>query len=166
MALRKKGQIKTRKTKHIKRRAFQLSVKFFVLGFYPTKSLFNNLAPKARTKTTLTKRGFSTPKKQNQQTVTKHGHETAIFGQNAQNQKFQLSFFFFCFSFLWTTKGHTKHCWNPYFYSVLAKSKKILLPKQTKTGKFEKKQFWDRTQNYNWVCKNRWKHRLKRTWPR
>ena len=67
-------------------------------------------------------------------------HETAIFGQKTQIQKFQLSFVFLPF-FLFQ-KQKTKICWNPYFYSVLANLKKDNFPKiKLKTQKFEKPKF-------------------------
>ena len=86
---------KVKNTKIPKKRAFQLSVKIFFLFDRVSKNcLFDTLAQKTRTQKDYKNRGFSL-------FFWKEvmRHETAIFGQKNQIQKFQLSFFVLPFFF-------------------------------------------------------------------
>ena len=140
---------------------------FFFFGWVSKISLFWQLGPKrAHTKNTIkiVVSGLFFWK-----AVVRH--ETAIFGP--KKAKFiNSSYHFFClFSSLSTTQN-TKHCWNPYFYSVLANLKKenfqnLNLKHWKLKNPIFAPFFWKRvflencqkigdkkkTQKDNWVCK-------------
>ena len=126
-----KKKKKTKKQKNKKKRsqknskntqtlAFQLSVKFFHFSCWLFQiSLFWHLGPKSAHPKNTIKLGVSGPFFWKADVR----HETAVLGP--KKPKFiNSSYHFFClFSSLSPTKN-PKHCWNPYFYSVLANLKK------------------------------------------
>ena len=120
---RNKKKKKTRKTKtNTQKLAFQLSIKIFFFGRV-SKISFLQLGPKSAHPRNTIKIGISA----NFFCTKKHmRNETAICGPKKQNPEIPIIMFLGLFSSLSTTKN-TKHCWDPYFYSVLAslKNKRI-----------------------------------------
>ena len=117
----KKKQRQSKKHKNTKKRAFQLSVKIFFFGGVSKYCLFRQLGPENAHPQNTIKIGVSAYFFLKSY-ASRNGH---FWTKKTQIQKFQLSFFFFCFFSLSTTKN-TKISWNPYFYCVLTNPKKSI----------------------------------------
>ena len=111
----------------------KFSVFFMLSKQYLLTTVPKNFAPPKHEK----KRGFSKPKKPKQLTVTKR----PFLEQKRPKSEIPAIICFVLFFSL--NNKNTKHCWHPYFYSVLTESKKeaIFQKLNLKQGDLEKKTF-------------------------
>ena len=170
---KKKQAKKQEKTQNTKKRAFQLSMKFFVFWWVSNIS-FLTTWPRKRAPPKHYK-NWGGGGSANFFLKKQMRHETAIFGPKKQIHKFQLSFFCL-FLLFWTTKTQ-QIAETPNFYSVLAniekrfqtlnlKQRNLNWKKNQFLHPFSKSLFLEncqkirhniKTQNGKWVCKNRLK---------
>ena len=135
---KQKTDKKRKQTQKYQKRAFQLSVIFSFLVGVQNFPFWTTWHKTRAPQNTIKNRGFREHILKNSY-ASRNGH---FWTQKTQIQKFQLSFvlsFFFSFN----RKKNTTMPWNPYFYSVLAKSKRdlFLSTNHLKTQKLEKPNF-------------------------
>ena len=116
----KKRKKKQEKPKNTKKWAFQLSVKiFFFFGWVSKISLYWQLGPKSAHPKNTIKIGVSGPLFLENRCASRNGHFWT------KKPKFiNSSYHFFLPVFFSFNNRKHKNCWNPHFYSVLAKQKK------------------------------------------
>ena len=130
---KKNNERKTRKTTKYQKWAFQLSGKIFCFYFGGSKmSLFWQLGQKsAHPKHTI-----------NIGVLAKHFLIKTYASRNGyfwtKNKSRNSRYLFLLFSSLSTTKKHKK-CWNPYYHSVLANTKRDISKFELKTWIWKKK---------------------------